>query len=133
MGEIEDTINTNNFFIKKEGFYLSDRLLDDNSIFIQAKDASILLLGCAHSGILNILQKVESEYNIDTGLVIIGGLHLVGLNRSSIKEIADKIDKYDIKKIIPCHCTGITGYEVLKEVFGQRCVMGEVSKVFISD
>lgn len=132
IGQISSIKDKTGLFYEKKGeHFVADRLMDDNSVLIQTQGPAILLLGCAHSGLLDILDKVISDFEIKNGIVIIGGLHLVDHDQSELEQIADRLYDYDIKEIIPCHCTGIDGYSVLKSFFKDRCSLGEVARTYI--
>ena len=131
-GEVESIKDrTGLFYEKKDDHYAADRLMDDNSMVIHTNGPTVVLFGCAHSGVLNILEKVKEDFDINNGMVLIGGLHLVDHDREELVQIADRMYDYDIKEIITCHCTGIEGYRVLKDVFKDRCSMGEVSRTYV--
>ena len=62
-------------------------------------------------------------------LAIIGGLHLSKKDNACIDNIISELKKYNIKLLVPMHCTGFYAFGKLKNSFGNNCVIGSVGKV----
>ena len=80
--------------------------------------------GCAHSGILNIMQRCREIMNRDPDLVL-SGFHLkknAALTKddtAEIRGIAKKLMEFD-SVFYTCHCTGKREYEIMKETMKDR-------------
>ena len=77
---------------------------DDSGVAIKTKDGLIIIAGCSHSGICNIVshaQKVTGEKRI---LAVIGGFHLKRVNEQTEKTL-EFFEKTKIKHLILGHCT----------------------------
>lgn len=122
--ELEDT-----FFIKENNNFIKDTIHDDISIFINLPELLVIVTGCAHSGILNILGKSKDLKLNNKNLAIIGGLHLSKKDNACIDNIISELKKYNIKLLAPMHCTGFSAFGMLKNSFGSKCVIGSVGKV----
>lgn len=90
------------------------------------KDGFVLLTGCSHSGITNIIKTACEMWNAPV-IAVIGGFNMMGgnINRIScsadeIKHTATELQKLDIGYIYTCHCTGRKGYEMLKGFLGDQ-------------
>lgn len=117
------------FFIRKENNFVRDPMYDDISIFINLPELLIVVTGCAHRGIINILNKSKELKLNNKELVIIGGLHLANRGRIYIYNIISELKKYDIKLFVPAHCTGLYAFSELKNFFGDKCIFGSVGKI----
>ena len=117
------------FFIKKNNNFINDPMHDDISIFITLPELLIVVTGCAHSGILNILNRLKDLKLNDKNLAIIGGLHLSKKDNAYIDNIISEFEKHNIKLLVPAHCTGINAFGKLKNSFDSKCVFGSVGKV----
>ena len=117
------------FFIKKNNNFITDPMHDDISIFINLPELLIVVTGCAHSGILNILNRLKDLKLNDKNLAIIGGLHLSKKDNTFIDNIISELKKYNIKLLVPMHCTGFSAFGKLANSFGNNCVIGSVGKV----
>lgn len=97
--------------------YVKDDFNHELNIVVK-EDENILLTGCAHKGIGNILRRAK-ELNYDSS-VVIGGLHFssrttLNKNEEYIKKSIKKINKYNVRALYTCHCTGDYGVKKLKE------------------
>ncbi len=75
-------------------------------------EGRILITGCAHCGVGNLLETFRPK-------VLIGGFHLKGLAREEVRAIARTMADYDTQ-FYTGHCTGTEAFAVLKEVLGPR-------------
>ena len=81
---------------------------------VQTDKGLVIITGCAHPGILKIVQTVKEELDKNIYLVL-GGFHLgisFGLNR-----IVEGFKKIGVEKVAPCHCTGERAIGLFKEKF----------------
>lgn len=87
--------------------FLDDDFIHEQYLLIEEKGKRILLSGCSHKGILNILSWFMPDY-------LIGGLHVskIALDDSLIS-LANQINNYG-STIYTCHCTGVEQYEFMK-------------------
>jgi 7,8-dihydropterin-6-yl-methyl-4-(beta-D-ribofuranosyl)aminobenzene 5'-phosphate synthase len=124
--EFED--DEKRLFIQKEEL-VKDPFLDELFMTI-VKDKKInLFTGCAHSGILNILQTAAKRNdNADFG-IILGGTHLKGKSDIRIINTLKELEKYKFDKLYVCHCTGIEEYVYLKSKFGERSEYAHTAKI----
>ena len=118
------------FFIKENNNLVKDPIHDDISIFINLPELLVIVTGCAHSGILNILNKSKDLKLNNKKLAIIGGLHLSKKDNSHIDNIISEFKKYNIKLLVPMHCTGFNAFGKLMNSFSDNCVIGSVGKTF---
>ncbi len=100
----------------------NERMIDDTfaheqNLIIEEDGKTLLVTGCAHNGIINILEHFQ-EIKGRTPDYVIGGFHLSsrsGGNEDS--DMIDRIGKYLMAtkaKYYTCHCTGLAPYKRLK-------------------
>jgi len=111
-------------FMQREDLMVEDDFSHEQSLIIREKDHTVLIAGCAHRGIINILEHYKSIYNSFPSHVI-GGFHLY--NRAAdTYEDPDKVEKIGVyltktgAMFYTCHCTGLKAYEELKRVMHDR-------------
>ncbi len=119
--ELEPSLNSN-LFIKRDGQVVNDIFIHEQNIIIDEGDNMFLLTGCAHNGIINI---VEHFYKLRGSMpdYIVGGFHLSGRSGDETPDVIDRIGRYlaDTKaKCYTCHCTGIGPYNRLKAIMGDN-------------
>lgn len=84
----------------------------ENSLFMETSKGLIVLTGCSHGGIVSILKYINeiSDQNI---YAVAGGFHLIDKNQAELATIATELNKMNLKKIYPLHCTGFSGQKYL--------------------
>ena len=92
-----------------------DKFRHEQDLLIHG-DKTVLIVGCGHSGIVNILETVQDE-KID---FCVGGYHLgnpdtgVRVSDDLLDDIAEELKKYNDTDFYTCHCTGQESYDYLK-------------------
>lgn len=109
---------------KKENQYIQDRFVHEQYLVLEERGKTVLISGCAHNGILNILNEYNKRYNSYPD-VIISGFHMRKKNGYTehdfeiIKETARELKKLGIL-CYTGHCTGEEPYHLMKEIMGGR-------------
>ncbi|MBN2795837.1 MAG: MBL fold metallo-hydrolase [Clostridia bacterium] len=110
-------------FTKKENIFIHDPFLHEQSLIIKGQKDLILITGCSHNGIMNIIESVKNIYQ-HYPKIVIGGFHLSSdqsdFQDSKLEAVAKALKNLDIQ-CYTGHCTGMKGYEVLKSVLGCKC------------
>lgn len=93
--------------------------LRELSLVIDTPDGAVVVVGCSHPGIENILEaaaKINPHIHF-----LAGGLHLVVAPDDVIaKAVAALHDTYKVDYIAPGHCTGEPTFTALRKAFGER-------------
>lgn len=103
---------------------LCDDFVHEQFLVIRESPESVLMSGCAHSGILSIMDAFCDKYGKEPDLVI-SGFHLMkkteytGDEIREIEEIAGELKKYSTR-FITCHCTGIPAFDRMKAIMGDQ-------------
>ena len=91
----------------KNGELVQDQIWDDFSLAIDTSKGLVVILGCAHSGIVNILNHFINKTGKKDIYAVIGGTHLGFATNEQINATLEVIDKYNIQKLGASHCTGL--------------------------
>lgn len=92
------------FYLDKEA-RIPDPIDDDQALTITTAKGLVVILGCAHAGLVNTLKHAAAI----TGkpiYAVLGGTHLRAASKERIKNTFQAVKEYDVKQIAPCHCTG---------------------------
>jgi len=107
--------------MERKGKLTDDSFEHEQNLIIEEDGKILLLTGCAHNGIISILEHFQALRGRKPDYVI-GGFHLAGHSDTAEDlEIIDGIAKYlmDTKaKFYTCHCTGLEPYKRLKAIMG---------------
>lgn len=116
--EFEDTGGP--FYLDKE-LRNPDPLLDDQAIFFESSQGTVVLIGCAHSGIINTLQYIK-RLTCDRPIhAVIGGMHLVSASRERVSRTIDALRRLKVERLCPGHCTGPAATVELWSAFPGQC------------
>lgn len=102
---------------QEDGQILHDSFRDDCALVACLSDGSVVLTGCAHVGLPNILYKAVTIAPNHPPRLVIGGLHLMSAPRGEIEQIAQEAAALGVRVLMPCHCTGREATEILRECF----------------
>lgn len=108
------------FFFDADG-QTPDPIIDDQALLISTPKGLVVVLGCAHAGVVNTLQYAV-ERTGQSICAVIGGLHLRAASDERMDKTLAALKNFNIRHIIPCHCTGRPAIDRLQEQFGQNCL-----------
>jgi len=106
------------------GVYLTGKIvasyggssLAEQSLVIKADPGLVIITGCAHPGIIRILEKVKENLEGPIYLVL-GGFHLMDKDIRMVEMIVDRFRELEVKKVGPSHCTGEEAIELFREEY----------------
>jgi len=98
-----------------------DPLIDDQCVFFQCLQGTVVLLGCAHAGVVNTLRYVEQLTGNRPIHAVMGGMHLGGASRERMNHTILAFSEFDIRHLGPAHCTGMAATAELCTAFPERC------------
>lgn len=110
------------FYLDQDG-KRADPIRDDMAFWIKTPQGLVVCIGCCHAGIVNTLSyigKLTGETRIHT---IIGGLHLLHADETRLAKTISELKRFDIQRIIPCHCSGDHAAALLMDHFS--CTRGQ--------
>lgn len=108
------------------GQYIQDEFHHEQNLLLTAGGKKILFCGCAHNGILNVMETLERKFgSAMLPDLVIGGFHLMKRTEFSeadtaeVTEIANRLKGYKAR-FATCHCTGIPVFNKMKEIMGDQ-------------
>ena len=104
----------------------------EQGLVIKTGNGGVLITGCGHPGVVEMVKLAEEELGIEIGTVI-GGLHLMQADESRLEEIAASLKKMGVRQICPTHCTGDGAIAFLKKAFGEGYIEGGTGQHIIID
>jgi len=101
---------------------VEDTFLHEQNLIIEEDGKTLLLTGCAHNGIVNIIEHFHAVKGYMPDYVI-GGFHLSSRLVNEDSSVIQRIGRYLVNtkaKFYTCHCTGIEPYKQLKSIMGEN-------------
>ena len=93
-------------------FYLDDTcqdpdpIEDDQAVFFDTPDGTVVLLGCGHAGVVNTLHHIRDLTESRPIHAVLGGTHLVAASKDRMDRTVEALRALDLDLIVPAHCTG---------------------------
>lgn len=108
------------FFLDAAGAQ-PDLIEDDQSLWMETPEGLIVVLGCAHAGVINILQYIRSLAGERPLRALLGGMHLGAASPERLAWTIAELRKLEPRQLLPMHCTGIPAIAALWNAFPGRC------------
>jgi 7,8-dihydropterin-6-yl-methyl-4-(beta-D-ribofuranosyl)aminobenzene 5'-phosphate synthase len=102
--------------------------IKEQSLIINTPNGIVLVTGCAHPGIIEIIEKAKTIVGGNIYMVI-GGWHLFSTSEREIKGIIDSFLRMGIQKVAPCHCTGDLAIAMFKKTYGKNFIQAGVGRI----
>jgi 7,8-dihydropterin-6-yl-methyl-4-(beta-D-ribofuranosyl)aminobenzene 5'-phosphate synthase len=114
------------FFVKQEGDtytggnanFVPDPLNDDAALFLRTEQGLVIVLGCAHRGIINTIHHAQQVTGVDKVHMVVGGTHLLNVSEHQMESTIRELKRLGVKKIGVSHCTGFESASRLAATFG---------------
>ncbi|UCC48915.1 MAG: PD40 domain-containing protein [Gemmatimonadota bacterium] len=101
--------------------------IPEHALVVQTQAGLIVITGCAHPGVLELVRRAKESLAQDV-LLVIGGFHLGATDPEDIREIVSVLSELT-RYVAPCHCSGDVARKLFEEEFGDRyvaCGVGEI-------
>jgi 7,8-dihydropterin-6-yl-methyl-4-(beta-D-ribofuranosyl)aminobenzene 5'-phosphate synthase len=107
--------------------------IKEQSLVIKSSRGLLIITGCAHPGIVEIVKKAKAILSSDAYLVL-GGFHLCWMNVRQVKNVISGIQREKVEKVAPCHCSGDLAREQFQKAYGKDFILvGAGKRIKISD
>ena len=112
---------------------MTSAVKNEQSLIIPTDQGSIILTGCAHPGVVEIVEQTKAITKQDV-LLVTGGFHLLMDDASSIRKKAERLKQLGVRNVAPSHCSGGEAIGILAEIFGDRFLKSGAGRIIsVSD
>jgi len=105
-------------FVKEDTGWQPDKLLDDQALIITGEQGLVIILGCAHHGIINTLYHAQQLTGIKQIHTVVGGSHLMHASAEQTWLTIAALRELGVQRLGLCHCTGQPATVLLAQEFG---------------
>jgi len=102
--------------------------IEEQSLMVKTREGLVIVTGCAHPGVVNIVREAK-ELTGDEVQLVLGGFHLTSKSEKEITQIISEMKGLEVRKVAPCHCSGSTARRLFKESFGADYVEAGVGMI----
>ena len=107
-------------FVKNDSGYTPDPCADDQSVYIRTDLGLIIVLGCAHRGIINIIRHAQQLMKTEKVHMVLGGTHLGPAPEEQVTSTIGALKDIDLQWLGVSHCTGQKVAAKLSQTFGDK-------------
>jgi 7,8-dihydropterin-6-yl-methyl-4-(beta-D-ribofuranosyl)aminobenzene 5'-phosphate synthase len=100
----------------------------EQSLAVRTDEGLVVVTGCAHPGIVEIVRKAMALSGGEVYLVL-GGFHLGGKSQREIEGIISEFRRLGVRKVAPCHCTGEQAIRMFRQEYGEDFFQAGAGKV----
>lgn len=112
--------------------FIQDDIADDQAIVLNLKNKGLVIVaGCAHSGIINTIDRAREISGVDRVWGVIGGFHLARANDEEIQRTIEAMMAIAPTIIVPSHCTGFKAINAFANQMPGSFVMGVVGTSYL--
>jgi len=106
-------------YVKEKGELKPDPLWDDQALFLKSEKGLIIILGCAHRGIINTIRHAQKLTGVESIYAVIGGTHLVTASPQRMDLTIAELLSFGIQRLGVSHCTGLPASAMLAQTFSE--------------
>lgn len=95
--------------------------IKEQSLVLRTAQGLIVITGCAHPGVVKIVEATKAHFK-EAILLVMGGFHLSGEGRKEIQGIVARLRALGVRNVGPCHCSGEIARKLFQKAYGRACV-----------
>jgi len=124
------SIETQQFEKTDENIYITGEikgtyngtLIPEQSLVLKTTRGLVIITGCAHPGVINIVKIIKQQFPKDDVYLALGGFHLGIKSKQEIETIVKDFHSLKIEKVAPLHCSGNKTKEIFKKYYGNNFI-----------
>lgn len=94
--------------------------IPEQALIINTNDGLVVVTGCSHPGVVNIVQRAHELFPDIPILLVTGGFHLGAHSKAQVEAIADSLKSLGVQQVAPSHCTGERAIEIFRKRWGDN-------------
>jgi 7,8-dihydropterin-6-yl-methyl-4-(beta-D-ribofuranosyl)aminobenzene 5'-phosphate synthase len=99
-----------------------DPVIDDQALYVDSIEGLVVVLGCAHAGVVNTLEYISHLTGRGQIRAVLGGMHLLRAPADWVDQTLRALERLDVQTVAPCHCTGLAAVARFQSALGSRVV-----------
>lgn len=108
-----------NLYVKENGSWRNDDLLDDRALIIKTDEGLVIILGCAHRGAINTVRHAQEITGVTSIHTVIGGTHLLHASEERVLRTGIALQELGVQRVGVSHCTGLPSAMLLAQQLGE--------------
>ena len=91
----------------------------EQSLAIETAKGIVVVVGCGHPGVVNIVEAVQEQRGKDSVRLLLGGFHMLRQNEDEINSQITKLKQLNVRRVMPGHCSGDLAKRLFQEAYGE--------------
>jgi 7,8-dihydropterin-6-yl-methyl-4-(beta-D-ribofuranosyl)aminobenzene 5'-phosphate synthase len=108
-----------NLYVKGNGSWRNDDLLDDRALIIKTDEGLVIILGCAHRGVINTVRHAQEITGMKSIHTVIGGTHLLNASEERVLRTGIALQELGVQRVGVSHCTGLPSAMLISQQLGE--------------
>lgn len=117
-------------YVKEGGIRKPDTVADDLGLVMDTEFGLVVILGCAHRGIVNTLRHAQQLTGKELVYAVIGGTHLLDASEERLTKTVGALREAGVQRLGVSHCTGFTASAYLAREFGDGFFLNNAGSRF---
>jgi 7,8-dihydropterin-6-yl-methyl-4-(beta-D-ribofuranosyl)aminobenzene 5'-phosphate synthase len=109
---------------------MGSRSTPEQALVIQTGDGIVVITGCAHPGIVEMVTQARALAGGPVRLVL-GGFHLGDKSASQIRSIIADFRQLGVEQVAPAHCTGERAIAMFAALYGDSYIEAGAGRVIV--
>jgi len=105
--------------VREESVLQPDPVMDDQALIINTETGLVVVLGCAHRGMINTLYHARNLTGENRIYAVMGGSHLMDVSEERLWQTIEALRELGVQKLGLCHCTDLRAISLLTQEFGE--------------
>lgn len=102
--------------------------IKEQSLIIDTREGIVVITGCAHPGIIKMINAAKQFTKSDV-LLVMGGFHLEWARQGKIEKIISTFKESNIRYVGPCHCSGDNARRLFEKHYDKYYINMGVGKI----
>jgi 7,8-dihydropterin-6-yl-methyl-4-(beta-D-ribofuranosyl)aminobenzene 5'-phosphate synthase len=116
-------------FVQEGTAWKPDQVLDDQALIVKTKQGLVVILGCAHRGMINTLYHAQRIAGTAEIHAVIGGSHLISASEERLRQTIAALKDLGVHRLGLCHCTDLPAAGLLAQEFGEHFFFNKAGTV----
>ena len=109
------------YYLDAEGT-APDPFTDEQVVIIDTVAGTVVLVGCSHAGLMNIMEYVADLTGHRRIHAILGGLHMADADADTMDNVLDILFEFNVQMLGLSHCTGADAKALFRTKFFRKCI-----------
>jgi 7,8-dihydropterin-6-yl-methyl-4-(beta-D-ribofuranosyl)aminobenzene 5'-phosphate synthase len=128
MGTGFEQVDTD-LFVKDDRGWQPDKIMDDQALIVNTGSGLVVILGCAHRGIINTLYHAQQLTGKEMICAVVGGSHLINTSEERLRQTIAALRELNVQRLGLCHCTDLPAASVLAQEFSESFFFNKAGTV----